>query len=308
MAPDDVERQRAANLWEPLGRKLPPIGKATRLTARPEIDLDRIGGLDEPKDEILTYACAATDPAIYQRWGTVPPTGLLLVGPAECGKSLLAEALALRTETPFLRVSVPRLVLQILHAPNTAGAVLEAWSDTLRDMPALTVFFREIEFSHVQSLVGRRGDVPVWPMLDFIVELLDRTFSLESTVVVGSTSHPGTLSPAFLEPGRFERIVSVNPVIPDDIVAALRVHAGSAEERAGRKLFHDVDWTKAVPSGGGESIGEWLRILHAVLRRKARCEAAQESPAAVTTDDLIEEFERSKKTAARLPSRTGTYL
>ena len=37
-------------------------------------------GSPRAKEEILTYACAATNPEVYGRWGTYPPSGLLLIG------------------------------------------------------------------------------------------------------------------------------------------------------------------------------------------------------------------------------------
>ena len=114
-----IEHQRALNLWEPFARKFPAIGKASSFAASPQRDVAQIGGLAEPKEEILTYACAATDPEVYKRWGTAAPSALLLMGPPESGKTLLAEALATRAGTPFLKVRVPRLILQTLHTPGT---------------------------------------------------------------------------------------------------------------------------------------------------------------------------------------------
>ena len=36
------------------------------------------------------------------------------------------------------------------------------------------------------------------------------------------------------------------PNYPDDIIAALAIHAKDAEARAGRPLFDNVDWPKVV--------------------------------------------------------------
>ena len=75
-----IERERAHNLWVSFARKLDPVARATQLEPLPEFDLARIGGLEAPKEEIQTYACAATSPEVYARWGTYPPSGLLLIG------------------------------------------------------------------------------------------------------------------------------------------------------------------------------------------------------------------------------------
>jgi hypothetical protein len=55
-------------------------------------------------------------------------------------------------------------------------------------------------------------------------------------------------------------------------------------------------------------VAEWVRILHGVLRRKARCEAAGEATEPVCTDDLLEEASRVQGTKKRLSYGTGTYI
>jgi SpoVK/Ycf46/Vps4 family AAA+-type ATPase len=305
---DERERQRAANLWEAFARKIPPMAKSARLLHEPAVDLPSIGGLAEAKEEILTYACAATEPEVYGRWGTAPPSGILLIGPEASGKTLLAEALAVRTGTPFLRIDVPLLVLSTLHAGGNAGAIVVGWEELLRDLPRTTILFRELDLRQIQMIVSSRAAMPIGPVMDFVVELVDRAVAAEPMLVVGSASHPETISPVFLEPGRFERIVYVNPNVPDDVVAALAIHAAAAEKRAGRPLFEKVEWAEAVKRDERASIGDWVQLLHAILRRKARCDAADEKPGLVTTADLIDEVERFRRTATRLPVRTGTYL
>jgi ATP-dependent 26S proteasome regulatory subunit len=303
-----TERERAANLWDPFGRKFPQIAKSTEFWKAPEVSFSDIGGLAEPKEEILTYACAATDPEVYQRWGTAKPSGLLLIGPEGCGKTLLVQALAHHTQMPFLRVAVPRLAVQIMHSGGKVGELLGAWKQTLSEIARLTVFFDELDFMHDLTVGGPRPEIPVGPIADFLLEVVDQTIELETPLVAGSTARPDTLSPVWFEAGRFERVVSVIPVIPGDIIEALEIHARAAEKRAGRALFDDVDWAKAIEKDRSSGIGDWVRLLHAVLRRKARCDAADDHPGGVTTEDVLAEVDRVRKANRRLPARSGTYL
>ena len=53
------------------------------------------------------------------------------------------------------------------------------------------------------------------------------------------------------------------------------------------------------------SPGEWVRVMHAVLRRKARCEAANEPTGPVSTEDLLHEVDRARQTRGRLPAHGG---
>jgi len=306
----EIQQERATNLWNSASRKMPPLAKATQLRAAPVVGSDQIGGLVAAQDEVLTYACAATSPEKYEAWGTFPPTGLLLIGQAGSGKTLLAEALATRARTTFLRVHVPNLALEIVHRGGQVGELLEGWGQTLGEMPPTTVFFHELEFFQAEEIGGRRTDLPIGPIMDFLCELVDRTVASPKTLLVGSTSHPDTLRPAFVQPGRFERVVEVTPSYPDDVVAALRIHARAAEKRAGRALFGTVDWADVVSRFREPSTGDWIHVLHAVLRRKASAECEPIDTPLVETDDFLAEVESYRRTRKRLPrsAPSGTYL
>jgi ATP-dependent 26S proteasome regulatory subunit len=300
-----LARERSQNLWASFERKHAPIAKATRLEVAPAVRVEQIGGLAAAKDEVLTYACAATNPEVYEHWGTFPPSALLMIGREGVGKTLLAAALATRSGTPFLRVDVPRLVVEVIHRGGQVGELLEGWSQTLDEMPPITLFFEELEFARAEEIGSRRPDLPVGPIMDFLLDLVDRAIALERSLVVGSTAHPDTLRTAFLTEGRFERVVEVTPIFPDDVVEALRIHQVDAEKRAGRRLFDAVDWPAVVNRYQGPSTGEWIRVLHAALRRKARCEAAGEDAGPVTTTDLEVEVERLRAARNRLPTTGG---
>src|SRR4030095_1072006 len=93
----------------------------------PSQEVSRSGGLANAKDEIQTYATAATDPDVYARWGTHPPSGVLLFGRRGVGKELLARSLASLTHTSFLSVAIPKLVLEVIHRRGKVGCVVTRW-------------------------------------------------------------------------------------------------------------------------------------------------------------------------------------
>jgi ATP-dependent 26S proteasome regulatory subunit len=304
-----ILRERAQNLWASFGRKVEAVAQATTIEPIPDFDLANIGGLEGPKEEIQTYACAVTSPEVYEHWGTYPPSGLLLIGRSGVGKSLLARALASLTHTSFLDVAIPRLVIEVIHRGSKVGELLDGWSQILSEMPPLTVFFNELEFSQAREIGAHRADLPVGPVMDLLLDLVDRTIATESCLVVGSTSHPDTLRHAFAMPKRFERVVEVTPVFPDDLIAALVIHAARAEKRAGHPLFEAIDWREVVGQEREPSTGDWTRIMHAVLRRRARCEAAGETVGSVTTQELIEEARRYRQAIDRLQTpASGNYV
>ena len=309
MVEKQIQIERAQNLWSNFARSEELIARASQITPAPQLGFERIGGLPDAKDEILTYACATTNPEVYSNWGTFPHSGLLLIGQPSSGKGLLAQALATQTETSFLRVDVPRLALDVVHSGGKVGELIQRWTQTLEEMPRLTVFFDELEFSQAHDLGGPRPDLPVGPIMDFLLELIDRTIACEGHLVVGSTGFPDTLRHAFARPGRLERIVEVTPSYPDDVIAALEIHAADAEARAGRPLFDQVDWKRVVGQAQDGSTGDWVRLLHGVLRHKARVEASGESAASITTADLDGEVGRFSQAQRRIRvSRGGNYV
>jgi len=304
-----IRHERTQNLWSSFARKFEPIARATELDSDPHLELSEIGGLATAKEEILTYACAATDPSIYGRWGTYPPSGLLLIGRQGTGKRLLAKSLATLTRSSFIAVAVPRLVLEVIHEGRKVNELVAAWSQVLSEIPPATILFHELEFSQAQEIGVHRPDLPVGPVMDFLLDVVDRTVAAEAHLVVGSTNHPSTLRQAFLEPGRFERIVEVAPAYPGDIVEALAIHAAASEKRAGHALFEGVDWKAVVERLREPSTGDWIHIMHAVLRRKARCEAAGESAGSVTTQDLLDEVDRFRQASIQIAAPyAGNYV
>ena len=309
MEDSGIRIERAHNLWSSFARKYEPIARATQLDPDPQLELSEIGGLTAAKEEILTYACAATDPAVYTRWGTYPSSGLLLIGRRGVGKRLLAKSLAALTRSSFIVVTVPRLVLEVIHEGGKVGELVAAWSQTLAEIPPSTILFNELEFSQTQEIGARRPDLPVGPVMDFLLDIVDRTAAAESHLVVGSTNHPDTLRQAFVQPGRFERVVEVTPAYPEDIVEALEIHSAASAKRAGHTLFDSIDWKSVVERYREPSTGDWIRIMHAVLRRKARCEASGESTSNVTTQNMFDEVDRFRQANNQIATpHSGTYV
>ncbi|MEZ4330393.1 MAG: ATP-binding protein [Myxococcota bacterium] len=303
-----IRSERALNIWSSFQRSVNPLARGAAIIPAPDLAFEEIGGLAAAKDEILTYAYAQTSPEVYSHWGTFPPSAMLMIGRRGSGKSMLAEALAARTETAFVRVDVPRIVLDVIHGAGKIGELIQGWSAALEEMPPVTVFFDELQYAQAHDLSEHHGQLPAGPIMDFLFELLDRTLAVPKALVLGSTSYPDTLPHAFVAPGRFERVIEVNPVFPEDVVHALQIHANQAEARAGRDLFEKIDWNTIVGTASEPSIGDWVRMLHGVLRRKARLEAAGEKTDCVTSEDFSREMSRFRQAHTRIHMDGGNYL
>lgn len=307
-AESSIRSDRALNIWSSFQRSVFPLARGATIIPAPDLAFEEIGGLAAAKEEILTYAYAQTSPEVYGRWGTFPPSALLMIGRRGSGKAMLAEALAARTETAFVRVDVPRIVLDVIHGSSKIGELIQGWSAALEEMPPVTVFFDELQYASAHDLSAHHGQLPAGPILDFLFELIDRTLAIPKALVLGATSFPDTLPHAFVTPGRFERVIEVNPVFPEDVIEALQIHAAQAEGRAGRTIFEKIDWAAIVGSMSEPSIGDWIRMFHGVLRRKARLEASGETPEAVSSEDFSRELSRFRQAHTRIHMDGGNYL
>jgi hypothetical protein len=103
-------------------------------------------------------------------------------------------------------------------------------------------------------------------------------------------------------------VVEVTPIYPDDIVDALTIHAAESEKaraaRCSRASTGAVSRSIATPP-----TGDWIRILHGVLRRKARHEACGETSTRVTTQDLLDEVTRYRQVSRHLVlPEAGNYV
>lgn len=87
----------------------------TKVTEKPDVSYQDIGGLDVQKQEIReAVELPLTHPELYQQIGIDPPRGVLLYGPPGTGKTMLAKAVANQTTGSFIRVCGSEFVQKYL--------------------------------------------------------------------------------------------------------------------------------------------------------------------------------------------------
>jgi ribosome biogenesis ATPase len=80
-------------------------------TPTPGAKLSDMGGIDECIEQIMELiGMPLKHPEIYLHLGIAPPRGILLHGPAGCGKTMLANAIAAQVGVPFFSISAPSIV------------------------------------------------------------------------------------------------------------------------------------------------------------------------------------------------------
>lgn len=205
-----------------------------------------VAGVDEAKEELEEIVEFLRTPERYLRLGARPPRGVLLVGPPGTGKTLLAKAVAGEADVPFISCSASEFVE--LYVGMGASRVRDLFNKAKKDAPSI-VFIDEID-AVAKGRDGRLRTVSNDEREQTLNQLLTELDGFESTstvIVLGATNRADVLDPALRRPGRFDRIVTVEPPDRHGRWEILDVHATKKK----LPLAADVDLKAVAASTSG---------------------------------------------------------
>ncbi len=185
-----------------------PLVIGAEVIEKPEVTYADVGGL---ADQIQEIKEAVEEPMIrpelYKKVGIDPPKGVLLVGSPGVGKTLLAKAVAQKTNATFIRFVGSELVQKYIG--EGARLVRELFALAREKAPTI-VFVDEIDSIGAKRLeVATSGDREVQrTLMQFLAEL-DGFDPLAEVKLIGATNRPDILDEALLRPGRFDRIIRI---------------------------------------------------------------------------------------------------
>jgi len=192
------------------------------LVETPNIKWEDVGGLDKVKQEIKeAVEWPLKNPEMFKRLGIKPPRGILLYGPPGTGKTLLAKAVANESEANFIQIKGPSLLS--MWVGKSEEGVRKVFERARQVAPCI-IFFDEID-----SLASRRGyDISgsrvTEQVLNQLLAEMDGLEELQNVTVIGATNRPDILDPAILRPGRFDKILLVNPPSKEGRLEIFKIH------------------------------------------------------------------------------------
>ena len=128
------------------------------------------------------------------------PTGVLLVGPPGCGKTLLAKSVAGEAGVPFFQASGSDFDEMFV---GTGSKRVRSLFQAARAKAPCVIFIDEID-----SVGSTRTNSAVHPhanqTINQLLAEMDGFQRNEGVIVVGATNRRETLDPALLRPGRFD--------------------------------------------------------------------------------------------------------
>lgn len=238
-----------------------------------------VAGAKEAKQELLEIVDFLKSPKKFIQIGARIPKGVLLMGSAGTGKTLLARAVAGEAGVPFFSISGSEFVEMFVGVG--ASRVRDLFQQAKKAAPAI-IFVDEIDaVGRVRGTgVGGGNDEREQTLNQILVEM-DGFEPNEAIIVMAATNRPDVLDPALVRPGRFDRRVTID--LPDrkDREDILNVHAKK------KPLGPDVNLGVIAERTPGFSGADLANIMNegAIL-------AAREDRKEITQYDLIRSIEK----------------
>jgi SpoVK/Ycf46/Vps4 family AAA+-type ATPase len=251
---------------------------------RPTINFDQVGGMQKVKSEIdIKIIQPLLNVDLFKKYGKKIGGGILMYGPPGCGKTHLARATAGQIKANFISVGIHDVLNMWLG--NSEKQLHDLFELARRQAPCV-MFFDEIDALGASRSDMRQSSAKML-INQFLNELDGVQNSNDGLLILGATNAPWHLDSAFRRPGRFDRIIFVNPPDAEGRESILKIHlegkpvgaidyktlAKKTEEFSGADLMSVIDRAvedklrDAMKSGKIEAI-ETKDLLKAALEVK----------------------------------------
>ena len=245
------------------------------IKGKQNISFKDVGGMDEAKKELEEIVDFLKNPKKYAKVGARTPKGVLLVGPAGTGKTLLARAVAGEANVQFLSIAGSEFMEMLVGVGASRARDLFA---TAKKLAPSIIFIDEIDA--IGRMRGRNSmsshDEREQTLNQILVEM-DGFTQNDNVIVMAATNRGDMLDPALVRPGRFDRRVQVN--LPDlaERKYILQIHSKKKTFVAG------LDWEKVAKRTVGFSGADIENMLN-----EAAIATAREDRPAITLEDIEE--------------------
>ena len=264
---------------------------------KPKWKFQDVGGMKRVKEEIsLKIIQPLTNPDLYKAFGKKTGGGILLYGPPGCGKTFIAKATAGEIDAKFISIGLHDIL--DMWVGNSEKNLHEIFEMARRNTPCV-LFFDEVD-----AIGASRSDLKQSAMRHVINQFLAELDGVESDndgiLILAATNAPWSVDPAFRRPGRFDRIIFVEP--PDEAARQEILKAALSG-----KPVDSIDTAKVAAAAQEYSGADLHAAIDIAVEDKLRESMSKGSIQALTTKDLLKAVKQHRPTTAEWLSSARNY-
>ena len=233
-----------------------------------------VAGVEEAKRDLEEVVDFLKHPDKYRKMGARAPKGVLLVGPAGVGKTLLARAVAGEADVPFYSMAGSEFMEMLVGVG--ASRVRDLFGTAKKAGKAI-IFIDEIDAIGRMRVGIDGGHGEREQTLNQILVEMDGFDQNTAVVVLAATNRGDLLDPALMRPGRFDRRVVLEMPDMKARKSILAIHA------KGKPFDNTVDWDAVSKGTVGFSGAELENMLN-----ESAIKAARENKTTISMSDINE--------------------
>jgi len=244
-----------------------------------KITFKDVAGLKEAKEELVEIVDFLKFPKKYLAMGAKIPRGVLLVGAAGVGKTLLARAVAGEASVPFLSVSGSEFVEMFVGVGS--ARVRDLFATAKKTSPSI-IFIDELDAigRHRGAGIGGGHDEREQTLNQILVEM-DGFEKETGVIILAATNRPDILDPALLRPGRFDRKIVLDPPDVHDREEVLNIHSKD------KPLGKDIDFKETAERTPGFTGADLANVAN-----EAALLAARQNKKQIDQKEFLEAIEK----------------
>ena len=270
---------------------------ASYFMEKPSIKFEDVGGMKSVKDEIsIKIIQPLKNPELFKAFGKKTGGGILLYGPPGCGKTFIARATAGEINAKFINIGLHDIL--DMWMGNSEKNLHEIFELARRNTPCV-LFFDEVD-----AIGASRSDLKQSAMRhvinQFLSELDGASSNNEGVLILAATNAPWSVDPAFRRPGRFDRVVFVEP--PDE-KAREEILLSQLKD----KPVADIDSKKIAQSTAEYSGADLKALVDIAVEEKLRESMQAGSIQKLGTKDLQKAIKQHRPTTVEWFATARNY-
>jgi SpoVK/Ycf46/Vps4 family AAA+-type ATPase len=264
---------------------------------KPSIKFSDVGGMKKVKEEIsMKIILPMKNPELYKAYGKKAGGGILLYGPPGCGKTFIAKATAGEMNAKFINIGLHDIL--DMWIGNSEKNLHEIFEMARRNKPCV-LFFDEVD-----ALGASRNDLKQSAMRhvinQFLAELDGVETDNEGVLILAATNAPWSVDAAFRRPGRFDRIIFVEP--PDEIA-----REEMFKSMLVGKPVKDIDMAKLAVASKDYSGADVKAVIDISVEEKIRESMLKGTIEPITTKDILASLKQHRATTLEWFSSARNY-